>query len=361
MLIKTSRAQARPAGIWNYLENPASGAFDSKRYDFPPDYAFDAASSAGLAFLASELELPNVRLVEPLAAVTHARDMIIKTGGGFPEFLSAFAANYGTTGGNQYGLQGTQTTNIPTVQADVQKGTWPTNIWGATMIIKYLDMQRLINAKRFGIAPPFTIQQLLDKGVKLIWGKAMDMVTYLGWNGQPGLINSNNVVAASLAAVGASGFRTWATKTSTEILNDINTTLLLTQEGSGYDTAGLADTILVDYDHWSILNAPMTIGGFNSILEYILSNNVARRQGIELEILPLPNPWISTQGTGSTSRMVAYKKDEETLYLQVPQPIQKVMTVPTVDQGGAYESLFNGCIGVVQILRPTAMHYTDGI
>ena len=166
------------------------------------------------------------------------------------------------------------------------------------------------------------------------------------WLGQPGLIN-NPGVAATIAANGASGSPLWINKTTTEILNDIYTALLATQSGSGYDIDGMADTILVDFEHWSILNQPMTIGGFNSVLEYILQNNVAKRQGIELEILPLPDPWISTQGTDGTSRMLAYRKDEEDLYLQIPQPIQKVFTVPSVRAAG-YETLYTGCIGVVQ-------------
>jgi hypothetical protein len=329
--------------------------------NFPDSFAFDAASGSGLAFLESQLELPDVDLVTPLAAVTHPRDMIIKTGGGFVEFTSAWASDYATSGGNQYGLQGTENTNVAMVQANVIKGTWPAFNWAASFFLTYIDLQRLIDAKRYGIPAPYSLQQLLDDGVKLIWGKALDRLTYLGWMGQPGLVNNNAGVTAAYAATGAAGSRLWSRKTTTEILNDVNASLLVTQESSGYDVAGLADTILVDYDKWSILNQPMTIGGFNSVLEYVLANNVAKRQGVDLEILPLPNPWISTQGTGGTSRMITYKKVDKSLYLKIPQPMQKIMTVPTVSKGGGYETLFNGCLGVVQWLRPTTATYTDGI
>lgn len=320
----------------------------------------DASSAGGgMAFLSSQLEMPDVELVRPLASVTHPRDIPIKTGGGFSEFNSAWASNYGTTGGNQYGLQGTENTDIPMVQVDVSKGVWPVINWAASMLVTYLDLRRLIDAQAQGIPAPYSLQELLDDGVRLIYGKALDRVTYLGWAGQPGLIN-NPSVTASTAANGASGFPQWSKKTTTEILNDVNTALLFTQEGSGYDIQGLADTILVDYEHWNLLNAPMTTGGFNSVLEYILANNVARRQGVELSILPLPDPWISTQGTGGTSRMVAYRKDPKSLYLRINQPIQKVFTVPSVKDAG-YETLFNAAIGVVQFLRPTTAAYYDSI
>jgi hypothetical protein len=242
----------------------------------------------------------------------------------------------------------------------VNKGIWPAFNWSAAFRLSYINLQRLIDSKKYGIPAPYSMQSLLDQGLRLIWNKALDRVTYLGWSGQAGLMN-NPAVAIIDAVPGASTFTTWDTKTTTEILNDINTALLTTQENSGYDVAGLADTILVDYPHWSILNQPMTIGGFNSVLEYILANNVAKRQGVELEILPLPNPWIAGLSTiGGTSRLLAYRKDEEDLYLQIPQPIQKVFTVPSVRAAG-YETLFTGCIGVVQWVRSTTAIYLDGI
>ena len=60
--------------------------------------AFDAAGASGFAFLQGQLELIDTDLVEPLQAVTHPRDITVETGGGFPQFLSAWASNYATTG-----------------------------------------------------------------------------------------------------------------------------------------------------------------------------------------------------------------------------------------------------------------------
>lgn len=347
-------------GRWSYGRDSARRANDTMRNLAASGYAFDAASGSGMAFLASQLELPDVDLVTPLAAVTHARDIPMKSGGGYVEYLSAWASDFATSGGNQYGLQGTENVDVPMVQANIVKGTWPAFNWQATMRVTFIDLQRLIDSKRFGMPAPYSLQSLLDDGIKLIWNKALDRLTYLGWGGQPGLMNNTNITSVA-APNGAAGSPLWSRKTTTEILTDINTMLLTTQENSGYDLEGMADTILVDYEHWSLLNQPMTIGGFNSLLEFILENNVAKRQGIDLEILPLPDPWISTQGNGGTSEALAYRKSEKSLYLKVPQPIQKVFTVPSVQGGGAYETLFSGCMGVVQMLRPTTALYYYGI
>jgi hypothetical protein len=345
---------------WNYKNRSKTTAMDAARYCESLNYAFDAATGAGLAFLASMLELPDVKLVEPLAAVTHARDIPIKTGGGYVEELSAWAANYGSAGNNQYGLMDNKDVDTPLVQADVLKGLWPAFIWRAGMRVAYADLQKLIDSKKNGIPAPYSIQQLLDTGLRLIWNKALDRVTYLGWGGYGGIMNNSAVTSVQAPLTGTGNTATWSTKTSTQILNDFNSGIIQVQQASGYDTEGIPNTALVDYEHWGVLNQPMTTGGFNSLLEYILMNNVARRQGVDFEILPLPDPWISTQGVGGTSEILFYRKTEESLYLKVPQPIQKVFTVPSV-QSAAYETLFMGCIGVPQILRPTTMLYMYGI
>jgi hypothetical protein len=322
--------------------------------------AIDATTGTGLAYLASMLELPDVKLVEPLAAVTHARDIPIKTGGGYVEELTAWAANYGSSANNQFGLMENKNVDVGIVQAEVLKGIWPAFIWAQAMRISYVDLQKLIDSKKFGIPAPYSLQQLLDTGLRLIWNKALDRVTYLGWGGYGGLMNNSAITSVQAPLTGTGNTATWSTKTTTQILNDFNTGIIQVQQNSGYDVEGIPDTALVDYEHWGVLNQPMTTGGFNSVLEYILMNNVARRQGVDFEILPLPDPWISTQGTGATSEILFYRKAEESLYLKIPQPIQKVFTVPSVQSTG-YETLFMGCIGVPQILRPTTLLYMYGI
>src|SRR5215471_21735862 len=92
-------------------------------------YAFDAAISSSLAFLNAQLELASPTLIKPLSSMTHPRDITVKFGGGMPEYLTAYASNYATTGGNQYGLQGTNNTDVPMIQVDIYKGLWKTWVW----------------------------------------------------------------------------------------------------------------------------------------------------------------------------------------------------------------------------------------
>lgn len=332
--------------------------------------AFDAAGPSGLAFLNSQLEQIDVDLVKPLQDTTHQRDLTIEFGGGFPQFISAYAANYGTTGGGQYGLQGTNNTDIPLVQVDLQKGVWNTFIWASSMVITYLDLKRLETSQRSAQPAPFSLQELMEEGVQTIWAKALDYVAYLGWQGQPGLVNNTNVPEL-MASTDTNSHTTWVQKLSdsnagpSQILQDINTALNQTVINSGYNVQqGMANTILLPYTQFQALTVPMTlggVGGFQSILEYVKKNSVATQAGVPLEIHPLPNYWIAGKGASSTDRAVFYRNDKRNVYMKVPQPMQKAMTVPTTRDGGAYETIFNGCISQVIFKRTQTAVYLDGI
>lgn len=321
--------------------------------------AFDAATSSSMAFLSSQLEYASPELIKPLTSVTHPRDITVKLGGGFVEFLSAYSSDYGTTGGNQYGLQGTNNTDIPEIQVAVNKGLWNAWNWAVGFTITHIDLQRLQYAKSIGQPAPFSLQAMLEDGVQLTWNKALDRVTYLGWLGQPGLINNPGITSSTAPATGTGSGTAWSTKTPLQIQTDVNFMLLQTLIASAYSLDGMADTILIPWSVYPTLMQPMTTGGFSSVLEFLLKNNLARENGIDLKILPLPNDWIATQGVGGGTRAVAYRNNEKTVLLRAPQPVTKVFTVPTADKGGAYQTIFNGCIGQVQFYRGQAFYYLD--
>ncbi len=338
--------------------------------------AFDAAGASGLAFLQSQLELIDTDLVRPMQATTHKRDIAVEVGGGFPEFISAFASNYATTGTQYFGLQGTNNTEIPEAQADIQKGIWKTYVWAMGMTITWVDLRRMEFALRTGQAPPFSLQELYEESVETNWGKALDFVVYAGFLGDPGLINNPNVYEYTVAN-GASGHTTWATKTPQEILADVNTALNLTVENSGYSAEeGMADRLLIPYTQFAYLTQPMAIGGApvtQSTIKYIEENCVAAHHGVQFKINFLPNPWISGTGSGNTlppgsptggnglDRAYFYKNSKKSCYLKVPQPMMQALTVPTTRAGGAYETMFAGCVSQVIYKRTTTAVYADGI
>ncbi len=199
--------------------------------------AFDAVGGSGLAFLQSQLEFVDTDVVRPLKAVTHPRDIWVDNcGSGFPQWIWALAVKFGNTGAQNTGLQGTQNTEIPLAQADLQKGFWPTNIWATGFFLSWLDLERMQTAKKSGIPPPISLQEMYEESIESKWVKDLDRVTYLGWNGYPGIVN-NTAVAEYVVPAGSSGSTTWAKKSPQEILYDVNFALNQVVENCGYDIA----------------------------------------------------------------------------------------------------------------------------
>jgi hypothetical protein len=310
----------------------------------------DAATAGGMAFLQSELEKRDPKVREPLTSVTYPRDIVIKSGGGWVDFTSVFHVDYATAGPNMFGLMGGETNNIPLMQADIGKDVYPVYGWGNVMKVPYVDMQKAQGLGR-------SLDDILDKGIRLNWNKTLDLMTYQGYGGQTGLLNNTSIPRGAVIA-GASGKLDWADKTGPEILNDINTVMLSTWAASQYDVTGMANHILVPPAQYGLLVQPMTIAGCNSILEYVLKNNIGHTQGVELKIFP--SRWCMAAGSGSTDRMMAYVNDEDRVYIDITVPIQRAMTMPDVKEA-AYLTLFVGQVGVVKFLFTQPAAYADGI
>ncbi len=321
--------------------------------------AYDAATASSMAYLVGELEKRDPKVREPLTSITYPRDIVIKSGGGFVDWTSVMHVDYGTSGPNNFGIMGGASNAIPMMQADIGKDIYPVFPWMNALRIPWFDMQKAQQVGR-------SLDDLLNTGVKLNWNKALDLMTYMGFasgvgNNTGGLVN-NTLITAVLAAAGASGKTTWANKTPQEIQADINYILNSTWAASQYDLTGMADSILVSPAAYGILTAPMTIAGCNSILEYVLANNVAKQQGREINILP--SRWCigagEVVGGAATDRMVGYVNDEDRVYLDIPVPIMRAMTMPDA-KDGAFYTLYAGQVGVVKFLYKEPAIYVDGI
>lgn len=318
--------------------------------------ASDAAIGAGLAFLEAELEKRDATVFEPLTSVTWMRDMPVKSGGGWVDYTSQFFADYGISGPNMYGIQAGQSTSIPIAQANISKDIFRVFNWLNMIRVSFIDMQKSNQVGR-------SLDDLYDKSIKLNWNKSLDQMSYLGpipgTTTYPGLINNPSVTASSVA-VGGAGSTLWSKKTAQEIMYDINAIMIATWAASQYDVTGMASHILVPPAQFGILaNTINSLAGSVSILTYLLENNIGKTQGIDLKIFP--SRWCSAAGQGGTDRMVAYVAEPNRIRMDVTVPVNRIMTVPTTNGGGAYESLYGGQIGVVKALYLQSIAYGDGI
>jgi len=313
----------------------------------------DNAIGAGLAFLVGELEKRDPRLLEPLTSTSWPRDIEVATGGGFLEYVSSYNVSYASVGGGEGGIIGGQTTEIPTVQADIGKDLWRLFIWANKLPVPLVDQRRLQTIGR-------SLDELLDKGLRLNWDKTLDLNVYTGFEriGTYGLVNSPDVLA-SMVAAGAGGGTAWTTKTQDEILDDINIAIKDTWEASEFDLTGMANHILIPPANYVILvGRKVSEAGTTSILNFLLENNIGRNQGVEVMIFP--SRWCIGAGENGTGRMVAYAHNRDTVEFDMTVPLSRMITQPSAEKM-AYLSTYAGQFSQVKFKRLQPVKYYDGI
>lgn len=315
--------------------------------------AQDSATAGGLAFLVGELEKRDAKLREPLTSVTFPRDIVIKTGGGWVESTSAYNVSYASSAGEDGGIIGGETNNIPIMQADIGKDIYKVFNWGHILKVPFLDQSKLNTIGR-------SLDDILNKGIRLNHDKTMDRNIYLGFPkyGTSGLINDVNATT-TLADAGAAGKTTWKDKTPDEILRDVNKVMNDTWAASEYDLSGMANHILIPPIQYSYLVATkISEAGNMSILEFLLQNNIGKNQGIDLSINPCR--WCIGAGTGKKDRMVGYANDEDRVHADETVTLQRAMTQPDVKEM-AYLTGYVAQMGQVKFLYYQPVEYVDGI
>lgn len=320
-----------------------------------PIFMNDAAIGSGMAFLTGELEKRDPRLLEPLTSVTWARDIVAKTGGGWADFTSNYFVDYATSGGaaGGSGIIGGATNDIPIVQANMSKDVWRVFNFSNILRIPFVDQAKLREAGR-------SLDDILDDGIRLNYNKSIDNVVYTGIPdiGIYGLVNNPNLIATT-APVGTGGSAAWKTKDPDEILDDVNSIINSTWAESEYDLTGMANHILIPPVQYTYLTGrKVSAAGTDSILKFLLENNIGKNQGVELFIGP--SRWCAGAGIGGTDRMVAYVNDDKRVNFDLPVPLTRVMTQPDVKEM-AFMTGYTAQLGQVKFLYEQCARYMDGI
>ncbi|ETA72331.1 MULTISPECIES: DUF2184 domain-containing protein [Mesorhizobium] len=188
----------------------------------------------------------------------------------------------------------------------------------------------------------------------------IDSTAFIGdaAKGFSGLVNSSTPTATQAPADGTGSARTFASKTADQVLRDVNTQIT----GIATDTLGneLADTILLPYSIMLDLSQ-RRIDTVNqtTILEWVMQKNVyTLTTGAPLTVRGLFG-YLETAGTGSSKRMVAYRRSPEVLKMHVPMPFRFLPAWQTGPIKFDVPGIFR--VGGVDIRRPKAVRYLDGI
>ena len=117
--------------------------------------------------------------------------------------------------------------------------------------------------------------------------------------------------------------------------------------------------VLLPYEQYTyILNTPVTDLATETILDYVLKNNVAAKNGKSLYIGAAR--WCKGAGTGGTDRMVVYVNHERFLQVEELVPLARVMSQPNAAQF-CYDTAYAANISEVELFYPQTMMYFDGI
>ena len=311
--------------------------------------------ASGNAFLVSELEKRDPLIRKPLTSVTYPRDIVIQTGGGWVDYVSAMNVAYGLTGGSgDASVSAGASNGIPVVQASMDKGVFKAHVFAVAMRVMFQDMQR-------GSFLGRSMDNLLSDGVRTVYDKHMDQNAYVGMETYKttGIINNPDATETTAAATGAESATAWASKTPQQILADINAAITAVWAANGYDLSAIPNHILLPYDQYTyILNTMVTELATETILDYVLKHNVAAKNGGELFIGG--TQWCKGAGSGGKDRMVVYVNHERFLKLDELVPLNRIMSAPNV-ANVCYDTAYMANISEPQLCYPTSILYVDGI
>jgi len=330
---------------------PSSGAAAPQRLQ-----TMDAAAIAnGGAFLQSELEKLDNTIRQPLTSFTYGRDIPIRVGGGWAEYISAMNVEYGVTGGSEDGpVHAGGANGIPMVQANFDKGLFKTHIFSIGMRVMWVDMQREKLTGR-------SLESILRDGIRMTYDKHMDSNVYVGIKryGSTGLLNNSNIVTTSAAETGASGSTKFKDKTPDQILQDINTAILAAWEAAEYDRDAVPNHIIMPYEQFNYLaTTKVTELAEKTILQFLLDNNVAKTNGGDLYIGGCS--WCKGAGTGGADRMMVYVNKERFIAADELAPLSRIMTQPNTENV-CYDTAYMANISEVQMFYENITRYVDGI
>lgn len=315
----------------------------------------DAAVANGGAFLISELEKRDPKIREPLTSTTYPRDIPIKTGGGWVEFISALNIDFGITGGSGSGaVHAPGANSVPVVQANFGRDQFRAHLYASVMRIMFVDMQRQQVTGR-------SLDQLLTDGIRMNYDKHMDANTYIGIAayGTTGLLNNPNVTASNVATNAAGASTKWKDKSPDEILADVNEAILAGWSAAEHDLSAIPNHVLLPYEQYNhIAVTKVTQVAEKTILTFLLENNVATKNGGDLFIGA--TAWNKSAGAGGTDRMVAYVHNDRFIAMEELVPLARTMTQPNID-ALAYDSVYMANISEVEVFYTQPIVYYDGI
>ena len=317
------------------------------------------------AFYVGELERLDLTAHEPLAAVFWSRDIQLREDVSIGDDASSFTlTNFGSASGlgtgqsigNGKAWLTRETTQVTSGSVDLAKIPHPLRPWGYEIKYTIFELEasarlgRPIDSQMYD-AMRYTHQMNIDEQVN--YGDT-------GF-GDTGLVNSSLVTPVPLPS-GVSGYTQWAQKTPNEILNDINFAINSVWANSAW--AWMPSHMLIPPAQFSYISTQLiSQAGNQSILTYVLENNITVKQGSK-PLRIYPNKWCIGTGqsgtvgvTGTVDRMVTYTNNKNLIRF----PMTGLGRTPITYDSLWHKTVYFCKLGVVEVVYPETIGYTDGL
>ena len=171
-----------------------------------------------------------------------------------------------------------------------------------------------------------------------------------------GLFNNPYVTRITAIADGTGSSPLWSTKTADQIIRDVQNAVMQVYQGS--NTVEMADTVLLPISAMNTLASIRVPNTYGNALDYLAKYNIyTHTTQQQLTILGVLG--LDTAGAGGTSRMVVYRRDPQILKLHLPMPHRFLPVWQTGPMVFDIPGIFR--VGSVEIRRPSAVAYVDGI
>lgn len=318
------------------------------------------------AFLVGQLERLDQTLNMPLADVTYGRDIMMREDVSMADEVASFTLSTFASSGslgmgngirNGKAWVSKETDQIVGVNTDIAKTAQALRLWA--LELKY-TIPEIESAAKLGRP----IDEQKYEGLKLKHQMDVDEQVYVGdaSTGDTGLFNHGLVTNASNVPNGTGGSPLWANKTPDEILKDVNDLLTDVWTKSGW--AVMPKKILLPPTQFGLISTrPITTAGKDSILTYIMENNIVKASGRgQIEFQPVK--WAVGTGSGGTigtadghDRMVAYTNDKRF----VRYPMTMLQRTPVQYKSLWHMTTYFCRLGMVEMVYPETVGYRDGI
>ena len=310
-------------------------------------------ASDSYTFLIRELEKVDEKILEPLTGTDWPRDMPVITGGGLVESIAAIDVTYASSGGDEDNLFFEAANDIPVIQADMSKQVARTFNFAEYMAFSVLERDKMTQVGR-------NPETFLNKGIRLHCNKIIDRNVYKGFTrvSSTGLVNNPNVIRTTALPHTAGQYDTqWMHKTADEILSDINTVISAVWSANDCASDALPNHILIPVDQFGqLVTRKVADDSGKSILSYVLENNLAAQQGVNLVISPCK--WCRAAGSDATDRMVVYTNHADRICFNLTQPLTRLETERSDMR---IKIPFFAQFSEVRFIYPSTVRYMDGI